>query len=233
MTAPHGGRCRTSLPRTVAPAAPPQAAWFGVSKPAPTTIAGFGARGVSVQVTCTEAMSGTATLNVSSATRKALQAQVGDARARHRPLHGRRLDEGDAETVEGGPARAGGKPPRRDGDPAGAPAHDRVSARPRARARSRLRGGDSRAGGRLWSSRPPAPAGTLIDMGPADEYRYALLRHIRGTSTHPRCSRGRATSCLASLVTASLSYRVRPEASTAAPHQSDRPFVTEPLWLSC
>ena len=56
-----------------APAAPAQAAWFGVTKPAPTTLAGFGSRGVSVQVTCTEAMSGTATLTVSSATRKALK----------------------------------------------------------------------------------------------------------------------------------------------------------------
>src|SRR3954447_10478021 len=42
---------------------------------------------------------------------------------------------------------------------------------------------------------------------------------IRGASVHPRCSRGRATH----------RYRVRPEASTAAPHQAHRPFLDEPL----
>ncbi len=56
-----------------APAAPSQAAWFGVSNPGRTTLGGFGNRGLSVQVTCTEAMSGTATLTVASATRRALK----------------------------------------------------------------------------------------------------------------------------------------------------------------
>src|SRR5919201_2026165 len=45
------------------------------------------------------------------------------------------------------------------------------------------------------------------------------LRHIRGPSRHPRCSRARGT----------YRYRVRPEASTAAPHQAHRPFFNEPL----
>ena len=39
-----------------------------------------------------------------------------------------------------------------------------------------------------------------------------LLRRIRGASRHPRCSRARGTPA----------RRGRPEASTAAPHQSDR-----------
>ncbi len=63
-----------SPPAAGADAAPAQqAAWFGVTRPAPTTLGGFGSRGVAVQVTCTEAMTGTATLTVSSATRKALR----------------------------------------------------------------------------------------------------------------------------------------------------------------
>jgi hypothetical protein len=45
-----------------------------------------------------------------------------------------------------------------------------------------------------------------------------LLRRIRGASIHPRCSRGRATQ----------RYRVRLEASTAAPHQAHRSFSDEP-----
>jgi PKD repeat protein len=47
--------------------APKQAAWFGVAKPAATTVARFNKRGLAVRVTCTEAMSGSATMTVSSA----------------------------------------------------------------------------------------------------------------------------------------------------------------------
>ena len=53
--------------------APKQAAWFGVSKPSATSVGTFAKRGLSVRVTCTEAMSGTAKVTVSSATRKALK----------------------------------------------------------------------------------------------------------------------------------------------------------------
>ena len=53
--------------------APRQAAWFSVSKPASTTVATFSRRGLPLRVTCTEAMSGTAKLTVSSRTRKALK----------------------------------------------------------------------------------------------------------------------------------------------------------------
>ena len=59
--ADRGQRRQAPPPAAVphaAPAAPPQAAWFGVSKPGRTTLGGFGSRGVSVQVTCTEAMTG-------------------------------------------------------------------------------------------------------------------------------------------------------------------------------
>ena len=63
--------------------APKQAAWFGVSKPSATTVGTFTKRGLAVQVTCTEAMSGTAKLTVSSATAQGAQAQVGHAGERH------------------------------------------------------------------------------------------------------------------------------------------------------
>ncbi|HEX6025569.1 MAG TPA: PKD domain-containing protein, partial [Solirubrobacter sp.] len=52
--------------------APAQEAWFGVSKPASTTVSSFAKRGLAVRVTCTEAMSGTAKVTVSNSTRKAL-----------------------------------------------------------------------------------------------------------------------------------------------------------------
>ena len=58
-------------------AAPEQSAWFGVGKPAKTTVATFAKRGLSVQVTCTEAMSGTAKLTLSSKLRKRLGLRSG------------------------------------------------------------------------------------------------------------------------------------------------------------
>ena len=51
------------------------------------------------------------------------QAAVGDAGARHRPLHRRRVAEGDAEAVQDRPARAEREPPDREGNAAGALAH--------------------------------------------------------------------------------------------------------------
>jgi PKD repeat protein len=58
--------------RDAAPA-PEVESWFGVSRPASTTVATFARRGLSVLVTCTEAMRGTAKVTVSSKTRKALK----------------------------------------------------------------------------------------------------------------------------------------------------------------
>ena len=52
--------------------APAQSAWFGVGKPAKTSVATFSKRGLSVQVTCTEAMTGSATLTLSAKLRKQL-----------------------------------------------------------------------------------------------------------------------------------------------------------------
>jgi PKD repeat protein len=52
-------------PAAKAAPAPEQPAWFGVAKPATTTVATFIKRGLSVKVTCTEAMRGTATLKLS------------------------------------------------------------------------------------------------------------------------------------------------------------------------
>jgi PKD repeat protein len=52
--------------------APEQPAWFGVSKPAATTVARFAQRGLAVRVTCTEAMSGSATLKVAATTMRTL-----------------------------------------------------------------------------------------------------------------------------------------------------------------
>ncbi len=91
----------------VAPDAPAQAPWFGVNTPAKTTVTGFAARGLSVRVTCTEAMSGSATLKVNAKTARGLAAEVEHAGARHRPLRGSRVDDGDAEAVCGDQARVG------------------------------------------------------------------------------------------------------------------------------
>jgi hypothetical protein len=60
-------------PDTSAPVAPEQAAWFGVGALKRTTAARFAARGLVVRITCTEAMSGTATLKVSSKTARGLK----------------------------------------------------------------------------------------------------------------------------------------------------------------
>jgi PKD repeat protein len=53
-------------------AAPEQAPWFGVSEPVKTSVAGFAKRGLSVRVTCTRAMSGSAKLTVTKAVAKKL-----------------------------------------------------------------------------------------------------------------------------------------------------------------
>ncbi|MDA0180603.1 PKD domain-containing protein [Solirubrobacter phytolaccae] len=53
-------------------AAPTQAPWFGVSEPVKTSVAGFAKSGLSVKVTATEAMTGSAKLVVSSKVAKAL-----------------------------------------------------------------------------------------------------------------------------------------------------------------
>jgi PKD repeat protein len=55
-----------------APTAPAQDAWFGVSKPAKTTVATFTKTGLSVKVTATQAMTGSATITVSKKVAKAL-----------------------------------------------------------------------------------------------------------------------------------------------------------------
>ncbi len=81
----RGGRASASVPVTVtaalaspgpgakAPdAAPAQAPWFGVSEPVKTSVSGFAKRGLSVRVTCTQAMSGSATLTVTSAVARKL-----------------------------------------------------------------------------------------------------------------------------------------------------------------
>jgi len=65
----NGGGGSTSA--AAAPAPKPNA-WFGVAKPAKTTLAKFAKRGLKVQVTCTESMRGTAKLTLSSKLRKQL-----------------------------------------------------------------------------------------------------------------------------------------------------------------
>ncbi|MDA0172464.1 PKD domain-containing protein [Solirubrobacter taibaiensis] len=62
-----------SAPAAKAPdVAPAQASWFGVSEPVKTSVSGFAKSGLSVKVTATEAMSGSAKLLVSSKVAKAL-----------------------------------------------------------------------------------------------------------------------------------------------------------------
>jgi PKD repeat protein len=53
--------------------APSQAPWFGVSKPAKTSIAKFRKRGLTVQVTCNRAMTGSASIRLSAKLRKQLK----------------------------------------------------------------------------------------------------------------------------------------------------------------
>ena len=55
-----GRRAPLAAPKAAdaAPAAPAQAAWFGVSKPAKTSVAAFSKSGLAVKVTATEAMTG-------------------------------------------------------------------------------------------------------------------------------------------------------------------------------
>ena len=55
-----------------APTAPVQAPWFGVAKPAATSVAGFAKSGLAVKVTCTQAMRGSATITVSKKLAKEL-----------------------------------------------------------------------------------------------------------------------------------------------------------------
>ena len=62
-----------AAPAAKAPdAAPAQASWFGVSEPVKTSVSGFAKSGLTVKVTATEAMSGSAKLLVSSKVAKAL-----------------------------------------------------------------------------------------------------------------------------------------------------------------
>src|SRR3954453_23403903 len=64
---------------------------------------------------------------------------------------------------------------------------------------------------------PAAPA--PLSYGPVQKYRYACC----GASAAPRSTRD------AHVAEPRIAYRVRLEASTAAPHQAHRPFFDEPL----
>src|SRR3954471_22587778 len=64
---------------------------------------------------------------------------------------------------------------------------------------------------------PAAPA--PLSYGPVQKYRYACC----GASAAPRSTRD------AHVAEPRIAYRVRLEASTAAPHQAHRPFLDEPL----
>src|SRR3954453_14347321 len=64
---------------------------------------------------------------------------------------------------------------------------------------------------------PAAPA--PLSYGPVQKYRYACC----GASAAPRSTRD------AHVAEPRIAYRVRLEASTAAPHQAHRPFLGEPL----
>ncbi|MDA0180604.1 PKD domain-containing protein [Solirubrobacter phytolaccae] len=85
VTDERGGKTTKSVQITVSAAlpsspsapkyadvAPAQAPWFGVSEPVKTSVSGFAKRGLTVRVTCTEAMTGSAQLTVSSKVAKAL-----------------------------------------------------------------------------------------------------------------------------------------------------------------
>src|SRR3954453_3821509 len=64
---------------------------------------------------------------------------------------------------------------------------------------------------------PAAPA--PLSYGPVQKYRYACC----GASAAPR------STCDAHVAEPRVAYRVRLEASAAAPHQAHRPFLDEPL----
>jgi len=65
------GAGNSPAPKT-ADVAPAQAPWFGIGEPVKTSVSGFAKSGLSVKVTATEAMSGSAKLVVSSKVAKAL-----------------------------------------------------------------------------------------------------------------------------------------------------------------
>ncbi len=72
MSAPQASTQAAAKAPDVAPAAPVQAPWFGVSKPATTSVAAFSKSGLKVKVTATEAMRGTAKITVSKKVAKKL-----------------------------------------------------------------------------------------------------------------------------------------------------------------
>ena len=71
VSAPQGGTAPAAKAPEVAPAAP-VAPWFGVSKPATTSVAAFSKSGLAVKVTATQAMTGSATITVSKKVAKQL-----------------------------------------------------------------------------------------------------------------------------------------------------------------
>ena len=65
---------------------------------------------------------------------------------------------------------------------------------------------------------PEEPPAAALRLRACRRIPIRLPRHIRGASSHPRCSRGRATH----------RERVRLEALAAAPRQAHRPFIDRP-----
>ncbi|MBE2317690.1 PKD domain-containing protein [Solirubrobacter sp. CPCC 204708] len=72
VTAVQGGGTQSAPKTNAAAPAPEQAAWFGVGEPVRTSVSAFAKSGLSVKVTATEAMSGTAKLVVTKKVAKAL-----------------------------------------------------------------------------------------------------------------------------------------------------------------
>ena len=68
----HHGRRRSRAEGPGPAAAPEQASWFGVGEPVKTSVSGFAKSGLTVKVTATEAMSGSAKLLVTKKVAKAL-----------------------------------------------------------------------------------------------------------------------------------------------------------------
>ena len=99
----HGGGGDQSKTQSGAPA---QSAWFGVGKPAKTSVATFSKRGLSVQVTCTEAMTRQRQADALGQAPQAARPEDGHARRKHGQVRRRRLQDGQAQAVQGRPACA-------------------------------------------------------------------------------------------------------------------------------
>ena len=99
-----------------APPAPDTEPFVGLSRPPRTSLAQFRKRGLRIRVTCNDAMSGRAMLQVTRKREPEAQAQERHAGEPRGPVHAARLEERDAQAVEEGRTSARQGPRHGEGD---------------------------------------------------------------------------------------------------------------------